>query len=382
MQDRDDRVGPLRRCGLIDLLEEQHQKGPPHRVWSIETGEPAPFAIPELATGRHMIPLMDITEEFAVPPAGLSSTPWVCGFANAKVHGPLGTIRLDDVVVGDTMPDSQSAPRHYTQDAAGIHLNGFGRHRRLAGATLSLLTGGAENYYHWTLDGLGRLAAAGDDMLAACRYLLVPRLRHEFQSRSLAFAGLAGMEIVEVEIGDCITAERLLVPWRPMEDYRPHPSLPRFFRRLAADAPCGPGPWPARVYVDRSASPLRRLVNEAEVMETLAPLGFIPVRLQSCPLEDQIALFRHAECIVAPHGAGLTNLVYAAAGCRIVELQMNSYVHWCFRVLAAAGGLTYDCAIGRQYPSNPAALPSIHQQSWAISPMHVRAAVEHILIRA
>jgi len=198
----------------------------------------------------------------------------------------------------------------------------------------------------------------------------------------LRFAKLRSKELVEVDMGDCIAAEQLMVPWKPMQDYRPHPTLSRFFNEIAVAAPIGPGPWPARIYIDRRGTSLRRLVNEAEIIASLAPLDFVPVQLERHPLADKIHLFRHAECIVGPHGAGLANVVFAPAGCRIVELQMDSYVHWVYRILAAAGGLRYDCVIGRQFPSDRTILPDIHQQSWAISPLHVRAAVEHMLGRA
>jgi capsular polysaccharide biosynthesis protein len=329
-----------------------------------------------------MIEHIPITEVFPLPTGPQSITPWICGFTNATVHGPLGTITLDDVVVGDTLPSPDSSPEHFTRDADGIRLIGTGRRLELRNTTLSLLADGPENYYHWTLDCLGRLATAGPGVQDSCQYVLVPRLRQAFQRDGLALARLNGSEIIEVEVGDHLAVERLLVPWRPMEDHRPHPSLPQFFRTLGDAAACGPGPWPRRIYVDRSGGTIRPLVNEPEIIAALAPLGCVPVRLEAHPLAEQIAMFRQAECIVGPHGAGLANIAFASPGCRFVELHMDSYVQWCFRALAAACRLPYDCAIGRQIASDRSVLPSIHQQSWMISPLHVRAAVENILKHA
>jgi capsular polysaccharide biosynthesis protein len=120
-------------------------------------------------------------------------------------------------------------------------------------------------------------------------------------------------------------------------------------------------------------------VNEDDVIAALTRMDFRSVQLESMPLKQQIGLFQNAEVIVAPHGAGLANLVYAQPGCKLIELHTDSYVNWCTRRIAAVCGVEYDCVIGRHVAS--AAAPPVHAQQWIVSPTHVLSAVEQALAR-
>ena len=105
------------------------------------------------------------------------------------------------------------------------------------------------------------------------------------------------------------------------------------------------------------------------MIATLARLGFVPVRLEAMSLDAQIALFAGADAIVAPHGAGLANLVYARPQTVIVELHMDTWINWCFRHIAAVGALRYDAVIGR-------AEPAPGTRIWSVPLLHLAAAVD------
>lgn len=75
-----------------------------------------------------------------------------------------------------------------------------------------------------------------------------------------------------------------------------------------------------KVLVSRAAAPTRRLLNEDAVMEILTPLGFTRVTLEKMPLKDQATLFAAADTVLAPHGAGLANIVFLRPGARVIEL--------------------------------------------------------------
>jgi 2-phospho-L-lactate guanylyltransferase (CobY/MobA/RfbA family) len=78
------------------------------------------------------------------------------------------------------------------------------------------------------------------------------------------------------------------------------------------------------------------------------PLGFVPKRLEEHRLQDQQNLFVHADVVVAPHRAGLTNLLHAP-GVIGDRVDYGWRVFWCFRHLAAIRALRYDCIIGQQF---------------------------------
>lgn len=368
----------LRRRGLESLLDARspHVRGRP-------TGVSTRVTLPDLPTGRHMLAWMRVREH---PPdahwdeAGYDSVvPWICEFHDVQVHGDAGIVRIGDEVVADTLWQTDAARHRYTDGPDGVVLQSKGAPTPVTGTCLSLLNFNHDNYYHWTIDTLGRLAAADAEALDACQDVLVPEFHTAFQADGFALTGLGHTHAVRTVAPDeTLAVERMIVPWSITCDHRPHPCIRPFFGGLAAaaavgSAKAGAGPWPRRLYIDRRGGS-RPLANEDEVVAALAHLGFQAVRLETLPLADQIALFAHAEVIVAPHGAGLGNLVYAQPGCRLVELHVDYWVNWCFRRLAAVFGVGYDCVIGRASPGpQPEAL---HKRVWSISLTHVLGAVE------
>jgi len=75
-------------------------------------------------------------------------------------------------------------------------------------------------------------------------------------------------------------------------------------------------------------------VNQQEVLQSLRPLGFKPVWLERLPLAQQIELFYRAECVIGPHGAGLTNLLFCRPGALAIELGTPYRVLPCFAEIA------------------------------------------------
>lgn len=74
-----------------------------------------------------------------------------------------------------------------------------------------------------------------------------------------------------------------------------------------------------RIFISRAAATTRRMLNEPEVIRYLEGRGFEAVTLETLPVADQIRMFAEAEVIVAPHGSGLANMIYASRP-RIIEL--------------------------------------------------------------
>src|SRR5690606_35129701 len=72
----------------------------------------------------------------------------------------------------------------------------------------------------------------------------------------------------------------------------------------------------------------------------LEPLGFVRTRLESLPVEEQISLFHDAEFVVAPHGAGLANLLYALRA-KVLELFSTPRIAPHYSLLAKARDCRY-----------------------------------------
>jgi capsular polysaccharide biosynthesis protein len=93
---------------------------------------------------------------------------------------------------------------------------------------------------------------------------------------------------------------------------------------------------PKRIYVTRgNQRNTRRFVRETELLSGLEKRGFAVVDPGSLSVQDQIDHFAAADVIVGPHGAALTNLVFAKEGARVLELFGPKYVKACFWTLTA-----------------------------------------------
>jgi Capsular polysaccharide biosynthesis protein len=89
----------------------------------------------------------------------------------------------------------------------------------------------------------------------------------------------------------------------------------------------------------------RQIVNESEVLQAVQRFGFVTYALEELPLSAQIELFFDAEAVVAPHGAGLTNLLFADH-VAVIELHPAQAVfpHYYFLCQAMGHPYRFVCA--------------------------------------
>jgi capsular polysaccharide biosynthesis protein len=85
----------------------------------------------------------------------------------------------------------------------------------------------------------------------------------------------------------------------------------------------------------------------------LGPLGFERYVLEDLAIAEQIELFHDAEFVVAPHGAGLANLVFGT-GASVLELFPSRWAVPHYYLLSRACGHRYAAlhANGRHRNSN------------------------------
>jgi capsular polysaccharide biosynthesis protein len=95
----------------------------------------------------------------------------------------------------------------------------------------------------------------------------------------------------------------------------------RYLRdRLLPSAAGQDNPYGERIYISRDDAPTRKLLNENEVLDSLAQRGFRKVTLAGMGIGQQQRIFQDTRFIVAPHGGGLTNLVFCKPGTAVVEM--------------------------------------------------------------
>lgn len=259
----------------------------------------------------------------------------------------------DGALLLDTAWDEEQAR------AAGL----LGGHRLppahvLPGTCASLVTMWSDNYYHWLLEGLGRLAVLERAGLAELPLVVPERLR-PFQAASLDLLGIAAERRIPFT-REHVAPETLVWASAPGHTGHLQPWAAAWLReRLAAAAGAGPR-RDRRLYVSRNAmsraTARRQVANEHEVLAALEPLGFELVVPERLTLAEQVRLFAEAAVIAGPHGAAHTSAVFAQHA-TVVELFEPGYVNPCQHGVATAAGHAYWYLVGDSAGGNDIHVP-------------------------
>jgi len=77
---------------------------------------------------------------------------------------------------------------------------------------------------------------------------------------------------------------------------------------------------PESIYVSRRGlDSFRSMTNEDEVERAMRRLGFAVIHPQQLSFDQQVTYFARARIVAGPHGAGLTNAMFAPAECLVVD---------------------------------------------------------------
>lgn len=306
----------------------------------------------------------------------------VAEFEDALVFGPGMIVRIDGgyiipVEVGSRRQHSPNLVKSVSiADVAHDCIGRSGIERELDAAFL--LTGERGlPFAHWFYETLPKLRWYERYRSATERnpLLLVPSGLTGWQRDSLALMGYAADSWVEQ--GTVPTrVKRLAVPPHPYRNrgfgFPGSPATLRWIRnRMLSNLPASDRSSPSRIYVSRTDADRRRVRNEAELMNTLAELGFVKCVLSDLPFADQMRLFAGAHVIVGPHGAGLTNMLYSTDA-TIIELLTDEGASEHFFVLANELKHTYEFVLCD--PASDDAAPPRHRDMVA-DPAAVRDAI-------
>lgn len=112
-----------------------------------------------------------------------------------------------------------------------------------------------------------------------------------------------------------------------------------------------------RIYISRQQAAYRKVLNEEAVVNFLEQLGFECVKLEAMSVVEQAACLANAEIVVAPHGAGLTNLVFCRPGTKVIEIFPPTYLPCCYWILSNICSLEHYSLRGESVEEDPALSP-------------------------
>jgi capsular polysaccharide biosynthesis protein len=205
---------------------------------------------------------------------------------------------------------------------------------------------GDTSYYHFLIDVLPRLEAVRVAGAPSPERWYAPA-QHGYQRELLELAGIPLNRVVDADLSPHVRAETLLVAGLPDADLKTPPWAVAFLRERLLD-PVLRRVAGRRIYITRGRERNNRTVsNEHEVVAMLGDRGFDVIDPAELSVGEQIRTFAEAEWIVAPHGAGLANIVFCGPGASVVELFAPDYVQGCYWKLAAClEGVGYRYLVG------------------------------------
>lgn len=205
------------------------------------------------------------------------------------------------------------------------------------------------NYYHWLIEDLPAVLRVHDDVPGAAFVAFEEGLtdRHRIVADSL------GLDLrptpVVVALDDHVLAGRSSDSWfiHPSDAAR----LADFGRRLTGH---DGAPGTDRIYISRRGTG-RPLPDEERLEAELRSRGFTVLRLETMDWVDQIRALQDARTIVAPHGAGLANLVFTPPGATVVEVTFGLHYNRCFEWICHVVGHDYVKVDGDSGEGDPIA---------------------------
>jgi capsular polysaccharide biosynthesis protein len=297
--------------------------GPPAQLWVVREPECIDRPVPPGEPPRDY--------RFLAATSALVPRVAVATLANARVDGRFGG------VIGGDQRLVYEFSQYFGISSAFEHplfLRPFRRRPFEHPGTVAVLAGrGDDNYYHFLLDIVPKLALLADcPGLPPVDAYYVPTNR-SFQRDLLGRFGITADRTIDSRETPHLRARTLVAVGLPDAHLQTPSWVVSWLRSELLPDAVDPAKR-RRLYVSRGASRGSRIVvNEADVLAALAPLGFEVIDPGSMSVTAQIAAFAAAEVIVAPHGAALANLVFATAA-RVVEMFTPDYVNTCYWALS------------------------------------------------
>lgn len=266
-------------------------------------------------------------------------------FCDVKLIGGTEILCAGDVMLYDEL--AKGDPDRYGCKAFGIiPAQGFGRHlpacknghvlvshrvpeKSLIPRGIHLCKDHSGNYFHWLFECLPRAIMVLRHSAFADYPLLIDAQLPKQNLQALEQIA-AGREIVRIGHREMQPVGELVFPgvFSFMRDnYGSEPAAndlliaPEAVRLLRETyLSSAPARGSKKLFVARDGAAYRRLLNEASLHRQMIALGFEIVHPERLSFAEQVAVFSEAAVIIGPTGAGLSNMVFAPEGCKVIVL--------------------------------------------------------------
>lgn len=188
---------------------------------------------------------------------------------------------------------------------------------------ISLLNKLDNNYFHWTLESLTRILLVYEKPFFNDYKILVKDGALPFIKQSLSFLfNIPETNIITKTLGENLEVDKALVVSFPhirnSDSQLTNIYIPKIIQKLNTlahnrleSSQLNFQKTPKNFIISRKNALERRVLNEDILIQNLSDLNFKSIVLEDLTYIEQVALFAGAEIIIASHGAGITNIIYA-----------------------------------------------------------------------
>jgi capsular polysaccharide biosynthesis protein len=275
-----------------------------------------------------------------------SPATFVAVVPGGRVWGDSGTvISPDDKVLEDV-----SVEHGNTIDSHSIFFQWKLPSVHQVDGTVGVLSAaGSGGYHHWMFDVLPRvdLIRRSGIFIESIDKFIVNKYQFPFQKETLTSLGIPATKIIESRRYPHVKASQLVVPSLPGHPGNmPYWACDFLKKEFLDNKNYDHFDRIERIYLSRDNANHRRIINNAELTNFLSRLGFKSLILETMTIAEQALLFSSAKVIVAPHGAGLSNLVFCSPETKVIEIFSPNYVNVCFWSLSNQMDLEYYYLLG------------------------------------
>tara|TARA_E500000178_G_C17015227_1_gene752575 strand:+ start:1204 stop:2388 length:1185 start_codon:yes stop_codon:yes gene_type:complete len=263
---------------------------------------------------------------------------FVASLRNGAVYGEGTTLIDEHTFLSDTTTDFHRIQDHHHI----LHAGRIASPETFDGTLAVLAAPGSQNYFHWTLDLVTRFQLLQTIDTTIDAYYLPDHA--PFQKEWLTLLNIPPAHCLTAHPHRHIQANSLIIPSYAGLPGVPHLSAHSFIQSFI---PPTDAATPERIYISRANARRRRIRNEAALIPILKENNFHIIHPETLSVRQQMILFNHAKIIIAPHGAELTNLIFARPDTQVLELFSPYYLNPCFKHLAALGQMHHSALVGK-----------------------------------
>lgn len=293
---------------------------------------------------------------------------------HGRTVGSQGVILSDDdYIVGDVSRVIGENPYAFHE----LYQFYLSRIARIEGKVGVVAGNGGHGYFHWLYDIFPKLYLLSQNRSHWDR-LIVGHYETRFVRESLDCYGVQPEKILQATQYTHYEADTLLVSSLPGNTGNPPSWVIDFLQDVVQKKSDTFATGNSKIYVSRKDASYRHVINELAVEQLLCGHGFQTVTLSAKALSQQANIFKNADVIVAPHGAGLSNIAFCKPGSVLIELFSPQYVNVCYWSISNLLSMQYWYLVG----GNETAIASNnaeYRQSFSVNLDKLAAIIKNVL---